>query len=433
MILYILTFLTLIILAITLALLLKSKNPSKVTLAESDKLELLQSIQLFMIEKNNDNQQKQTKDLNSLKESINESLHTSKIGLMETLSENTEKQNKAFNELKEKLQHNFDNFEKKSSESIEKSLKNSAEQISVKMKELTTLVEDRLEKISVKVEENLNKGFEKTNKTFIDITERLTKIDSAQKKIEALSEDVVSLQDILTDKKTRGIFGEVQLNQILVSIFGENNKKLFSLQQQIGQKGAIVDAILHLPEPLGMLPIDAKFPLENYERMIDSKLELSQRDQAKKDFKINIKHHINDINEKYIIPGETYQAIMFLPAEAIFAEIHAYHSDLVEYARNKNVWIASPSTFMALVTTVQTVIKNIETQKQAKVIQEELQKLSQEFGRYKVRWDKLSTHIDTVAKDVKDINTTTEKISNRFSQIEKVELEAPTEEQTLLN
>ncbi|MFC1478480.1 DNA recombination protein RmuC [Candidatus Margulisiibacteriota bacterium] len=363
---------------------------------------------LFMIEKNNENFQKVIKDLNEFKTVVSDSLHKSKLSLTESLAENTDKQNKEFNALKEKIQKD--------------------------LKSVTDMVETKLNEISGKVEEKLNKGFEKTNETFTRITERLVKIDEAQKKIEALSRDVGSLQNVLTDKKTRGIFGEVQLNQILIAVFGEHNEKLYSLQKQLGDKGVIVDAVLYLPDPLGTLPVDSKFPMENYERMVDTSLDEHHRDRAKKEFKTNIKKHINDIADKYIIPGETSQAIMFLPAEAVFSEIHAYHEDLVELARSRNVWMASPSTFMALLTTIQSVLRNIETQKQARVIQEELIKLSSEFGRYRTRWGKLSQHIDQVSKDVKDINVTTEKITTRFSQIENVEIEAPeeTEEQMLV-
>ena len=365
------------------------------------------SNKLFIVDKNNENFLKVSKDLNEFKTSVSESINQSKLKLAESLAENSSKQNKEFNDLKEKVQKD--------------------------LKEVTHMVEVKLTEISGKVEEKLSKGFEKTNETFVKITERLIKIDEAQKKIEALSQDVGSLQNILTDKKTRGIFGEVQLNQILTAIFGEHNERLYKLQYQIGNAGVIADAVLFLPEPLGVLPIDSKFPMENYERMLDGSLEESQRDKGKKDFKLNIKKHITDIADKYIIKGLTTQAIMFLPAEAIFAEIHAYHEDLVEAARNRNVWIASPSTFMALLTTVQSVLRNIETQKQAKVIQEELYKLSQEFGRYKDRWGKLSQHIEQVSKDVKEINVTTDKISNRFIQIERVDLElAETAETPLL-
>jgi DNA recombination protein RmuC len=233
----------------------------------------------------------------------------------------------------------------------------------------------------------------------------------------------VSLQDILTDKKSRGIFGEVQLNQILNSVFGDKNDKVYKIQHKLSN-GTICDSILFLPEPTGSIVVDSKFPLENFRRMFDLNFTDLERREFAKDFKINLKKHIDDISNKYIIAGETTdQAILFLPAEAIFAEIYAYHSDIIEYAQNKKVWLTSPTTFMAMITTIQVVIQNIERSKYTNVIHQELNKLADEFGRYKKRWDNLASHIETVSKDVKDIHTTTEKITNRFSQISEVKID----------
>ena len=185
-------------------------------------------------------------------------------------------------------------------------------------------LEDRLNNINDKVNERLDQNFDKTNKTFNNVLERLSRIDEAQKKIESLSNDIVSLQSILTDKKTRGIFGEVNLKHILSSVFGENNEKIYSLQYTMPNQ-TIADSILFAPEPLGTIAIDSKFPLENYRMMVDKKLPQDSRDRYEKQFKIDVKKHIDAISEKYIIDGFTSnQAIMFLPAEAIFAEINAF-------------------------------------------------------------------------------------------------------------
>ena len=286
---------------------------------------------------------------------------------------------------------------------------------------------DRIEKklllMNEKVNTRLDENFEKTNKTFTNVLERLTKIDEAQKKIDSLSTEIVSLQSVLTDKKTRGIFGEVNLNYILKSVFGEKNDKIYSIQYKLSN-GAIADSIIHAPEPLGSICIDSKFPLENYERMTNKNLSKEERDMATKLFKIDVKKHIEAISSKYIITGETAnQAIMFLPAEAIFAEINAYHPDLLKEAYNKKVWLTSPTTLMSTLTTVYMIIKNLERNKYAKIMQVELNKLAIEFGRYKERWDKLTKSIDTVSKDVKDIHNTTEKITKRFDTINKVEFE----------
>lgn len=281
----------------------------------------------------------------------------------------------------------------------------------------------KLNEISDRVKENLDQGFKKTNETFNNVVERLAKIDEAQKKIESLSANVVSLQDVLTDKKSRGIFGEVQLNQVLGAVFGDKNDKVYQLQYKL-PNGTICDSILFLPEPTGSLVVDSKFPLENFRRMFDTTLHESQRKEHVKDFKNNLKKHIDDIASKYIIRDVTAdQAVLFLPAEAIFAELYAYHGDIIDYAHSKKVWITSPTTFMAMITTVQVVLNNIERSKYTNVIHQELNKLADEFSRYKKRWDALASHIDTVSKDVKDIHITTNKITDRFDQISDVKID----------
>ena len=288
--------------------------------------------------------------------------------------------------------------------------------------ELNKNVLERLILMNEKVNERLDTNFEKTNKTFNNVLERLSKIDEAQKKIDNLSTDIVNLQSVLTDKKTRGIFGEVNLNYILSSVFGENNNGIYEIQKKMSN-GFIADSMLHAPEPLGNICIDSKFPLENYQRMCDKSLTKEERDYASKLFKVDVKKHIDAISSKYIINGETAdQAIMFLPAEAIFAEINAYHEDLLKYAYKNHVWITSPTTLISSLTVVAMIIKNMQRDKYAKVIQDELNKLSLDFNRYRERWDKLTKSIDNVSKEARDINITTEKITKRFDSINKVDL-----------
>lgn len=289
-------------------------------------------------------------------------------------------------------------------------------------------MEYRLRLIDNKVNERLDENFEKTNKTFTSVLERLSKIDEAQKKIDTLSTDIVSLQSILTDKKSRGIFGEVNLRHIMSSVFGENNYKVYQLQYTF-ENGTIADCVLFAPEPLGTIAIDSKFPLEHYRMMVDKNNSVAVRNESEKQFRMDMKKHIDAISSKYIIPGVTSdQAILFLPAEAIFAELNAYHEEIIEYAYKKRVWITSPTTLISTLTTIQVIMQNIERDKYATIIHRELKLLSEEFKRYKDRWDKLSRSIDTVSKDIKDIHTTTNKITKRFESINRVEMdEIPTE------
>lgn len=287
---------------------------------------------------------------------------------------------------------------------------------------LNEQVEKRLLAINEKVNERLDQNFEKTNKTFMNVLERLSKIDEAQKKIETLSTDIVSLQSILTDKKTRGIFGEVNLKHILSSVFGERNDSIYRIQYTLSN-GTIADSVVFAPEPLGTIAIDSKFPLEHYQMMVDKKLSQELRDQYEKLFKIDMKKHIDAISSKYIIPGETAeQAILFLPAEAIFAEVNAYHQDIINYAYKKRVWITSPTTLISTLTVVEMIIKNMERDKYASIIHDELNKLGMEFSRYRERWDKLARSIQTVNKDVESVYITTDKITKRFESINKADI-----------
>ena len=287
---------------------------------------------------------------------------------------------------------------------------------------LNIKMENKLNMINDRVNERLDESFNKTNKTFTSVLERLTKIDEAQKKIDNLGNEIVSLESILTDKKSRGIFGEINLKHILVSIFGEKNDNVYRLQYTFGNN-TIADAVIFAPEPLGTVAIDSKFPLENYQIMVDRNKSQVERTTAEKQFKIDVKKHIDAISDKYIIPGVTSnQAIMFLPAEAIFSEINAYHSDLVEYAYKRHVWITSPTTLISTFTVIQVLLKNIERDKYTSIIHDELNKLGIEFSRYKERWDKLSRSIETVNKDVESIHVTTDKISKRFESISSVDI-----------
>lgn len=283
-------------------------------------------------------------------------------------------------------------------------------------------LEIRLNQINDKVNEKIDQNFEKTNKTFNDVLTRLTKIDEAQKNIDDLSKDIISLQSVLTDKKTRGTFGEVNLNYILTSIFGEK-KVVYDIQHKL-PNGTVADAILFAPEPLGTICIDSKFPLENYERMTDKTLPRIERETAEKLFKTDVKKHIDTIADKYIIDGVTSdEAIMFLPAEAVFAEVNAYHPELLKYAYSRKIWICGPTTLMSTLSTISMILKNIERDKYTKVIHEELNKLGIEFKRYKDRWDRLSKSIDTVSNEVKDIHTTTDKITKKFDSINRVDID----------
>jgi DNA recombination protein RmuC len=285
---------------------------------------------------------------------------------------------------------------------------------------LASVTEHRLTAIENKVNERLDRGFKETNETFIRVSSSLARIDEAQKHIDSLSKEVVSLQEILGDKKARGNYGEIQLNTLLYAVFGEEGD-VYKIQHQMGS--VRVDVLLKLPEPLGNISVDSKFPLENYKKMIDKLLPQSETDEAAKAFRNDIRKHINDISSKYIIPNETNaHAVMFIPAEAIFSYIHAYMPEILGYAGEKNVWIVSPTTFMALLKTIQVVLKNIKRDEYAKEIHKELAYLGENFRLYGERWSKLSRSIETVYKDIKDVSITSDKIKKRFDAISSADI-----------
>ena len=302
---------------------------------------------------------------------------------------------------------------------LDRSLVKQSEVVNQTIGGLTESTDKRLKEISGQVEKRLSEGFEKTNQTFNDVIKRLALIDDAQKKITELSSNVVSLQEILNDKRSRGAFGEVQLQSLVSNIMPESHYKM---QQKLSNE-KIADCVLIMPEPTGKVAIDAKFPLESYKRMTDLELAKLDRKEAAKQFAKDIKKHINDISEKYIIPPETSDgAVMFIPAESVFAEIHGHNPDLVEYAYQKKVWMVSPTTLMAILTTASTVIKDEQTRKQVHIIKEHLSALGKDFVRFQDRMDKLSTHIGQVSKDVDLVHVSAKKISSRFEKIERVDL-----------
>ena len=322
-------------------------------------------------------------------------------------------------EQKDNLTQSLNKATQTNREELSQSLLVNAEQLSKRMNELTATTKKELTEISKQVEQRLSEGFDKTTKTFTDILKRLALIDDAQKKITELSTNVVSLQEVLADKRSRGAFGEVQLNALIRNVLPEQS---FSLQHTLSN-GKIADCILFLPSPTGNVVIDSKFPLESYRKMADNQLGEHDRKVAERQFKVDIKKHINDISNKYLIDNETADgAVMFIPAEAVFAEIHAHHSDLVDYANKKRVWLTSPTTLMAILTTARSVLKDEATRKQIHIIQAHLSELAVDFDRFKSRFANLAKHIDQAATDVKQIHTSAEKITNRFEKIEQVEL-----------
>jgi DNA recombination protein RmuC len=294
------------------------------------------------------------------------------------------------------------------------------ERLAATTETLNTKIDARLGEIAGKVNERLDEGFKKTNETFVNVMTRLATIDEAQKKIESLTGSVVSLQELLGDKRARGAFGEVQLEALVRNVLPTS---AFEMQATLSN-GTRADCVIRLPPPTGMVAVDSKFPLENYHRMFEPDVNVVDRALAQKQFRADIRKHVDDIARKYIIPGETADgAVMFVPAEAVFAEIHGHHAEVAEYASARRVWIVSPTTLMAVLNTARAVLKDVETRKQIHVIKESLARLAVEFGRFDERMKDLAKHIRQAYDDVERVQVTSGKISQRFAQIEGVDLD----------
>ncbi len=351
------------------------------------------------------------KQLGAMNERAREMQHDIEIKL-------TESQSRYQELIRESIQSQMKDVR----EQMNHSFKHHTEGLTTHLKTLTEEIRAQLTQVTQQVNQRLTEGFEKSTSTFTDIVKRLTIIDEAQKKIAELSTHVVSLQDVLVDKKARGAFGEVQLSSLIANMLPSNH---YSLQYTLSNKKR-ADCILFLPDPTGNIVIDAKFPLETYQRLMNAEKLSYERKNLQQQLRQDLQKHIKDIAEKYIIPHETADsAFMFIPAEAIFAEVHAHYPEVVALSQRLKVWLVSPSTLMAVLTTARAVLKDDATKRQVHIIQKHLQALADDFHRFDKRMDKLTKHIDLAQKDASEVHVSAKKITTRFQKIESVELEAP--------
>lgn len=280
---------------------------------------------------------------------------------------------------------------------------------------------DRLFKIEHSVNEQLNMGFESTNKVFTEVMKQISKIDTTQEQLKLLSGDIASLHSILNDKKTRGIYGEIELYSLLESAFGLDYTR-YAKQYKL-RSGFIVDAVIFGNDALGIVPIDSKFPLENFNRLMDSSIPNIHKQTLQNEFKRDVKKHIQVIASKYIVTNETSEfAYMFIPAEAIFSYIYANLSDVVEYSYQEKVYLVSPTTLMAYITAIKALYLGQEKNEHMQDIQNELVKLAGEFERFTRRYENVQRDFDKTYVDMKDVLITANKIIARFQKIEAVEL-----------
>ncbi|CDZ78892.1 DNA recombination protein RmuC [Legionella massiliensis] len=380
----------------------------------------LQALLIFLVIRRQGRQQNQSnlafqqieQGLQLLQQELQQSFQTSQYAIHEKMTQGQLANQRLISEI---IQGQMSDVR----EQMSHSFKQHTSALTAHLHSLTEEIRNHLHNLTQQVNHKLREGFDKTSSTFTDVVRRLTIIDEAQKKITELSSHVVSLQDVLVDKRARGAFGEVQLASLIANMIPPNH---YQMQYTLSnQKRA--DCILFLPEPTGHVVIDAKFPLETYQKLMNTEAVSLERKTLQQQFRQDLQKHIKDIAEKYIIPNETTDgALMFIPAEAIFAEIHANYPEIIALSQRLKVWLVSPSTLMAVLTTARAVLKDDATRKQVHIIQKHLRDLADDFQRFEKRMDKLSKHIDLAHQDVNEVNTSAKKITQRFQKIESVEL-----------
>lgn len=430
-VLIVLASLILIILVILLVIMLKKRGltDSDINTFKNIILKEISKDQLenIIIKNSNEEIYKITNRLNEEEKKIIDLFNSFKLEAMKAQKDDSEYlytkikgMTEAFSEVKETIIKELSETRKTVNDELNKKILEINKFMTEFSDKTMKFLEDKINHLNDTVKGKLDEGFKKTNESFMKMIESINLINEAQKNIQNVQKDITSLQNVLTDKKSRGTFGEVQLNTILFNVFGEySNNSPYELQYQFkSDEGSVkADAVIKCPEPVGLLAIDSKFPLENYKEMLNANGEIEKLKYSKL-FEADCKKHIDAIASKYIIAGVTSnQAVMFLPSEAVFAEINANHYGIINYAQGKNVWLVSPTTLMAFLTTVATLLQNIKYSKNILVIRDNITKLEVEFNRYKERWDSLQTHINQVSKDVHEINITTNKITTKFSEI----------------
>ncbi|MEE9301326.1 MAG: DNA recombination protein RmuC [Alphaproteobacteria bacterium] len=284
---------------------------------------------------------------------------------------------------------------------------------------LSKALEERLSEISKRVHDGLEKSSNQTSETMGKLEARLAVIDEAQKNIQALGSQIVGLQDILANKQARGAFGEVQLEDLVRDALPPS-AYVFQATLKSGRR---VDCLLRLPNPPGAIAVDAKFPLESYRELREA-ADDAARKHAARGFRAAFTQHIRDIESKYIVPGETAEsALMFLPSEAVYAELYANFPDVVETSHKAKVWIVSPTTLMATLLTVRAILKDVRMHEQTALIQREVGAMLKDVARLAERVRNLGRHFRQASEDVDQIQISTEKVTHRGEKIESLELE----------
>ena len=305
-------------------------------------------------------------------------------------------------------------------EKLERFQKNITESLNTRFDSLNKQIDDKLIEINKKVDEKLAEGFKNTGETMAQVRERLQAIDAAQKNIEELSKDVVSLRSVLEGNQSRGQYGEYQLSMVLHNVFGDTTgcyQEQFTMKKVKDGDDVRADAVVFMPEPNKMICIDSKFPFQDYQRIFETEVP-EEKERLTKEFGNAVKKHITVIKDKYIVEGKTApEALMFIPNDGVFAFIHQNLEDVIEYSRTKKVILTSPSTLPAILVTINMVRIEVERSKNADEINKHLQRLAKDFEMFGREWDRFSNALEQTGKRREELDHRVGKLTDKFQAI----------------
>ena len=308
----------------------------------------------------------------------------------------------------------------KNNEKLERFQKNIIESLNARFEFINNQLNTKMSDINKKVEDKLQEGFKGTSETMAQVRERLKVIDEAQKNMESLSKDVISLRNVMEGNQSRGAYGEYQLSMVLNNVFGDTvgcYQEQYTIKKGRDDNDVRADAVVFMPEPNKMICIDSKFPFPDYERCINEEDE-AQKEEYKKAFARAVKLHITTIKDKYIIEGKTApEALMFIPNDGVFAYIHQELQDVVEYAREKRVILTSPSTLPAILVTINMVRIEAERAKNVREMSKQLNFLGKQFNQFSKEWDSFSRQLDMASRSREKLDNRVNRINNKFEAI----------------
>ena len=340
--------------------------------------------------------------LNSLTDQLKTNIKLSVSEEINKVLEQTTKSNELNNEKLERFQNGI------------------TESLNKRFDALNKQIDDKLIEINKKVDEKLAEGFKTTGETMAQVRERLQAIDAAQKNIEELSKDVVSLRGVLEGNQTRGQYGEYQLSMVLHNVFGDTTgcyQEQYTMKKVKDGDDVRADAVVFMPEPNKMICIDSKFPFQDYQRIFETESQ-EEKERLTKEFGNAVKKHITVIKDKYIVEGKTApEALMFIPNDGVFAFIHQNLDDVIEYARSKKVILTSPSTLPAILVTINMVRIEVERSKNAEEINRHLQRLAKDFEMFGREWDKFSNALEQTGKRREELDHRVGRITTKFQAI----------------